>query len=320
MRNLLPADLVTVSGQAVSNYVSYASDALVRAAKRKTPLIITTDSVSDIPKELLKSLDIRVMPYRIYTDKGVFDDGQEADGDVLLRSIREENLNVRSDCPSVSEYEEFFAQQLSCAQHIIHIAMGKRSSGGFANASEAALAFYNVTVIDSGHLSSGMGLMAICAASRIKEEPFITAEEIRQECERIRGSIQTSFMLENTDFLCRSGRLSERMNKLCNAFMIHPKIVMRNSGMGVGALFFGTLRQTRRSYIRKTLRDVHSIDTDMLFITYAGMRQDELEEIRNMVQGIVPFQHVYLQKASPAVSANCGDGTFGLLFMRKRHE
>ena len=317
VRNLLPADLVTGKGAPASSYVSGEA---VRAVKRKIPLLITTDSVSDIPKELLKALDIRVMPYKIYTEKGVFDDGLEADGDVLLRSIREENLSAHSDCPSVEEYEEFFAQQLSCAQHIIHIAMGQRASGGYANAAEAAVAFYNVTVIDSGHLSSGMGLMAIRAAAAVKEEPFVTAEEIREQCENIRNCIQTSFVLEKTDYLCRSGHLTERMNRFCKAFMIHPKIVMRNSGMSVGSLYFGTLRQARRAYIRKSLRDPHSISTDMLFITYAGMRTEEIEEIRNAVLEIVPFEKVYMQKASPAVSANCGDGTFGLIFARTQHE
>ena len=314
--NLLPSDLVKRKGASATTYVS---GELVRAAKRKLPLVITTDSVSDLPKELISQLNIPVLPYHIFTEHGVFDDGLEADSEVLLRAMQDENIKARSDCPSVAEYEDFFAKQLAHAQHIIHISMAKRSSGGFANASEAALAFYNVTVIDSGHLSSGMGFMVLDAATRIKDEPFLTADDVNGECEELRERIQTSFILENTEYLCRSGRLSPRISRFCNAFMIHPTIVMKESRMRVGDIYFGTLKQARRSYIKRTLHTPDTIKTDVLFITYAGMRQEETEEIRDYVQEIVKFDKIYLQKASPAVSANCGSGTFGLIFERKEH-
>ena len=71
---------------------------------------------------------------------------------------------VQSVAPTVENYEEFFAEQLTKAQHVVHIAMAQKVSIGYANALEAAKAFDNVIVIDSGHLSSGMGLMVLQAA------------------------------------------------------------------------------------------------------------------------------------------------------------
>ena len=317
MLNLLPPVLVKRKGTSAASYVSGEP---MRAVKRKLPLIITTDSVADLPHELTESLNIPIMPFKIYTEHGVFDDGLETDGDVLLRAVREENMNARSECPSVEEYEAFFAEQLSRAQNIIHISISKRLSGGFASASEAALAFYNVHVLDSAHLSSGIGLMVLEAVERIKEEPFVTADEVCEECEKLKKQIQTSFVIENTDALRRSGRLSERMSRFCTAFMIHPMLVMRDGNMTVADIFLGSLTQARRSYIKKILRAPESIETDTLFITYAGMRLDEIERIRDYVQEIVRFDKVYLQKASPAISANSGEGTFGLLFKRKHNE
>ena len=311
---VLPEELVKVKGMGAARY---EAGRLVRASKQKVPLLITTDSVSDLPKKLLEELDIPVIPYKVYTDSGVFDDSVETDGDVLIRCMEEESLNVRSEAPSVPDYEEFFAEQLSRAQHIIHISMAKRSSTGFANASEAALAFYNVSVVDSGHLSSGMGLMVLEAVSKMKSEPSAGADELKNSIGAVRERVQTSFLLRDTECLCRSGRLSERMNRLCSAFMIHPVIVMKDSNMKVGRVFFGGLKRARRSYIKRTLRHPGSINRERLFITYAGMRTDEAEEIKEIVGEYVSFDKVYLQKASPAICANCGAGTFGLLFERK---
>ena len=312
--DLLPAEAVKLKGTASAER---GLAELVQAAKRKVPLLITTDSVADLPKELTEELNIRVMPYKVYTDTGVFDDSIETDGDMIIRCMRDENMNARSDCPSVEEYERFFAEQLSQAQHIIHIAMARRSSNGFANASEAALAFYNVSVIDSGHLSSGMGIMALEAARRMKNEPFVSLDELKLWLEKLKEKIQSSFILASTDYLCRSGRLSPRVNRLSKAFMIHPVIVMKNSSMTVGRIFTGNLPKARKAYIRNELSNVSEIDTEVLFITYAGMKQEEIEAVRDEAASVAGFDKIYLQKASPAISANCGEGTFGLLFKRK---
>ena len=70
-------------------------------------------------------------------------------------------------------------------------------------------------------------------------------------------------------------------------------------------------------YIKRALKNKKHIDRSVLFITYAGMKKSEAEAIRDEVQEIVAFEKVYLQKASPAISINCGPGSFGLLFKRR---
>lgn len=310
---LLPAALTSVRDAASSGKLS-GKDVLT---KPKIPLLITTESTADLPRELLQKLHIPVISYKICTEKGVFDDGVEADGDALIRCLQDEDLTVRSECPSVKEYEAFFAKQLSHAKNVLHISTAQNTSGGFANASKASEAFYHVTVIDSGHLSSGMGLLVLDAISIQKAAPLISAEDLRLELEDHVERLQTSFLLEDTEYLCRSGRLSKRLNSICRAFMIHPLIQMHGSAMKVGGAFIGRQKQVRRAYIRRVLRSPETINKDILFITYAGMSQREVEEIRAEVRKYVAFDTVYQQKASPSICANCGAGTFGLLFERK---
>ena len=72
-----------------------------------------------------------------------------------------------------------------------------------------------------------------------------------------------------------------------------------------------------RKYIRRTLKKPARIDNKLLFITHAGMRPEALEEITQMVEKRIKFEQVIYQKASPAISINCGPESFGLLFMEK---
>ncbi len=310
---LLPAELVRAYG---SEKEKYASEEVVREMRKKKPILITTDSICDLPQELISRNSVAVLPYRVYMKGKVFDDGLEARGDVMLRYMEDKGLSARSEAPEVKDYEEFFSEQLTGAQHIIHIAMAKRSSHAYENACEASLSFYNVKVIDSGHLSSGTGLMVLSAMELI-DNGITDEDELSERLDEIREKIQTSFIVDSAEYLNRGGRLSDRIYRICNAFMLHPVIVLKNSSMKVGGIFMGSAEKVRHAYIKKALKDKKDIDRSILFITYAGMKKSELEAIREEVLGIVKFEKVYIQKASPAISINCGPGTFGLLFKRR---
>ena len=314
LSELLPAELLH-AGKEVDEE-KYGSDVILREIRKKTPLLITTDSVSDLPRELVSKLKIPILPYKVYMGEGVFTDGIEAEGEVIVRYMEDSEVVARSEAPEVEDYEAFFSEQLVNAQHIIHIAMGRNSSHGYANACEAALAFYNVKVVDSGHLSSGMGIMALYA-KELSKDASMDPESIVKKLEQKKPRISTSFIVDNTEYLYRAGRLPERVHRICRAFLLHPMIVMKDSAMTVGRIFMGSTDKVRRDYIKAVMRDKSDIDNSVLFITYVGMRKTEVEKIRDMVLDIVPFEKVYFQKASPAISSNSGPGTVGLIFSRR---
>lgn len=282
---------------------------------RKRLLMITTDSVSDLPAQLVEEYRIAVLPYHVLTGGGEFRDGEEIETDGILSYLSGQDKRVHSEEPGVAEYEAFFAEQLTKAQHIIHIAMAKNASKGYEKALEASGSFDNVTVVDSGHLSSGMGLIVLHAAKCAAEG--MSVEGILEEIGRVRLKTKTSFIVGSTAYLARSGRISSKINAICETCMLHPVIVLKKSSMKVGAVRMGTQHVIRRKYIRSALRSRGRIDRSLLFITYAGLDSGELEEIEKQVKEKVAFDKIIYQKASPAISINCGPDSFGLLFMEK---
>lgn len=310
---VLPRDQVHLNNMTEEEF---EKNTVLRETRHKMPIMITTDSVSDLPEELIKRMHIMVLPYHVHTAKGSFLDGIEAESDAVLSYMASEDAQARSECPTVSEYENFFAQCLSRAQNIVHIAMGRKSSEGYRNAVEAAVSFYNVTVVDSGHLSSGMGLMAMYAKEAADSVQSVDDELIGM-IENKKQQIETSFIVDTTEYLKRGGRVSETLNKFCTVFMLHPVFVMRDSRLKTGNIFFGTRDAVRRGYIHWALRHELDIDDSVLFITYVGMKEGELKQIEEEVNSLIRFKKIWFKKASPAVGINCGPGTFGLIFMRK---
>jgi hypothetical protein len=57
------------------------------------------------------------------------------------------------------------------------------------------------------------------------------------------------------------------------------------------------------------------VDKRILFVTYVGLTQKDLDWITGEIKKKMDFDRIYFQKASPAIAVNCGPGTFGLLFM-----
>ena len=215
----------------------------------------------------------------------------------------------------MEDYERFFAEKLTEAQNVIHITMAKHVSEGYANACEAAKSFENVTVLDSGHLSSSMGLVVLYAAALA--EHHVPRTEIVTAVQRIERFISSAFIIDSTHMMCQAGRISKRIQILCDALLLHPVLVLRRSKMVVGSMEMGSFSHMAKKYVKKALQDSRNIDRRILFITYSGMDEEKLQYIQNLVQQVCPFERVYLQKASSAIASNCGPGSFGLLFMRK---
>jgi len=310
--SILPKELVKLSEEASQSEIG--KDILIFEQTQRVSLMVTTDSVCDLPDSLKKELRIAVCPYYIRTDQGRFLDDSELLADEMLAHMAEGKSGF-SQPPDVEDYERFFAQRLAEAQNVVHITMAKHVSAGYRNAMEAAKSFENVTVVDSGHLSSSMGLSVLYAAHMA--ENHATKEEVVAMVKKLRRYISSAFIIDDTNAMCRSGQISRRVKVLCDALLLHPVIVLRKSRMTVRSMELGSFNHVIKGYVRRVLKNARSIDRRILFITYAGMDEKSLEYIQKLVHQYCSFERVYLQKASSAIACNCGSGSFGLLFMKK---
>lgn len=310
--SLLPKELVKLSEDVSQSEIG--KDVLIFERTKRLSLMVTTDSVCDLPESLKREFGISTCPYYVCTEQGRFLDDIELKADELLTFLAEGKSGY-SQPPDVEDYEKFFAEKLTEAQNVIHITMAKHVSGGYDNAVEAAKSFENVTVVDSGHLSSSMGLSVLYAASMA--ERHASKEEIVRTVKSLRNYISSDFVINSTHMMSQVGRVSKRIDVLCDALLLHPIIVLRKSRLAVRGLGVGDFHRVARSYMRRVFRQPRSIDRRILFITYAGMSEKKLQYIQDMVRQYCPFERVCLQRASSAVASNCGAGSFGLLFMRK---
>ena len=314
----LPKELVEVEDNEDSGEILEESMAWMQKRDRKRLITITTESVADIPKSILEKYSIGVIPHRVCTEKGDFDDGEEIESSGLIAFMEKNSTVVKTEVPGVKEHEAFFAEQLEKSRNIVHIAL---SSGversGYFHAVEASKAFDNVTVIDSRHLSSGMGLL-VAEAARLASQGA-SVDDISEKIEKMRDAVETSFVVDNLDYLARADQVGNSVAKVIKSFLFHPVIRMKKGKMGVGGLIFGSREHSWKKYMAQCYKKMTNCDRKYLFITYVGLTKRELDFLKNEVEKRWDFENVIVQKASPSIAVNCGPGTFGLLFVRSEY-
>ena len=312
--NHLPKEIVHITGN--RSEIAEESISWMSGTKKRKSIVVTSESVADLSPELVEKYGIAIIPHKVRTEEGLFKDGKEIETQGVLKYMEDPNHVVLPQGPTVREAEEFFAKQLSVANNVIHISISSKiEHSGYGPALEASKSFDNVFVIDSGHLSSSQGLMAIVAAKMAEEG--LSAEQIVKELEAYKKKIHTSFIVDNLDFLSRAGQVGNGTANIVKSLMGRPVLKLRKGKMGVGITYFGAREQAWKAYISSTLSNASAIDTSILFVTYVGLSKRETDWIREQVEKHVRFDEIYFKQASPAISVNCGPGTFGLLYMEK---
>jgi DegV family protein with EDD domain len=312
--NHLPKEIVHITGN--RSEIAEESISWMSGTKKRKSIVVTSESVADLSPELVEKYGIAIIPHKVRTEEGLFKDGKEIETQGVLKYMEDPNHVVLPQGPTVREAEEFFAKQLSVANNVIHISISSKiEHSGYGPALEASKSFDNVFVIDSGHLSSSQGLMAIVAAKMAEEG--LNAEQIVKELEAYKKKIHTSFIVDNLDFLSRAGQVGNGTANIVKSLMGRPVLKLRKGKMGVGITYFGAREQAWKAYISSTLSNASAIDTGILFVTYVGLSKRETDWIREQVEKHVRFDEIYFKQASPAISVNCGPGTFGLLYMEK---
>ena len=284
---------------------------------QKAPVIITSTSMCDLPYGLVKELRIPLLPFLVHTDESVFKDGEQMAADELIRFLVA-GKHLESAPPDEKVFTEFFAENLRRAHHLIHISLTTSMSEEYKIASEAAKSFDNVTVINSESLSSAQGILVLIAVRLAQQN--VPVEDIVAELEAVKQRLRCSFVIDKTDYMVRNGRISRRVHRLAKALNLHPSLMMREDKATIGGVWAGSTRHAYRRYIRKALPVDIIPDSDIVFITYADVPAETLYWIKDEISRIAFFENVVFVQASAAISANCGPGSFGILYFIKSNK
>jgi DegV family protein with EDD domain len=276
---------------------------------------ITADSTCDLPKALLESYDIAVIPLYVLKAGTSYRDGVDIAPADIFRYVEETGDFCTTAAVNTYDYVSFFKQFSNRYDAVIHISLGSGFSLSHTNATAAARLFHNVTVIDSKNLSSGQGLVVLAAARMASAGS--DAVTITERLADVIDRVETSFLLERLDYIFKGGRCSLATALGADILHLNTCVEVKNGKMQVTKKYRGAFAGCADAYVRDRLGGRQDLNTEQIFITHPAAPREAVEAARTAIRQTAVFDEITETQAGCTISCHCGPKTLGILFLRR---
>lgn len=186
-------------------------------------IALITDTTSDLPEDILKEFDIKVLSFRI-----IYKDREYKDRIDITPQQVYDNLSIEvptSSMPSTGDMEELFTTlENEGYTHVIAVVLSSGLSGiynGIKVVSESHLAL-TTHICDSQSISLGEGALVHECAKLIKSG--ISFDEIVKSIPFIKKRIHLFFVVGTLEYLKRGGRIGKVSGTIAELLNIKPII------------------------------------------------------------------------------------------------
>lgn len=278
-------------------------------------VVITSDSTTDLSKELRERYNVTVMPLKITLGDKAYTDGVDINPDDIYAHHDKTGELPKTAATNVGDCIDFFKPFCEAGKTVIHFTISSEMSSTYNNACIAAEEVGNVYVIDTKNLSTGGGLLVVAAAEMIANG--LSAEETVQKTRALVPCVDASFVIDSLEYLYKGGRCSALAVLGANLLKLKPCIQVKEGKMDVAKKYRGKFSEVAKQYVSEKISDYSDIDLDRVFVTHAGCDPELMNEFVELVKSKAPFKEVFLTRAGCTVSSHCGANTLGVLFIRK---
>ena len=183
-----------------------------------TKIKIVTDSSVTIEPELVKQLDITVVPLSVMIDNVVYSDADLKEEGKFLQLMQESKNLPKTSQPPVGVFAEVFEELSKDGSQILAIHMSHALSGTVEAARQgASLSTADVTVIDSSFTDQALKFQVVEAAKLAQEGKDM--EEILTRVEAVKNNTELYIGVSTLENLVKGGRIG-RVTGLLSSWAI----------------------------------------------------------------------------------------------------
>ena len=278
-------------------------------------IVLSSDSVCDLNEELISRHSVVIMPLLVGLGETYYQDGVDITPADIYAYVSANKVLPKTAARGVADYIDYFTKLSEGGKSVIHFAISSDMSSSYQNASIAASEVGEmIHVIDSRNLSTGIGLQVLKAADMAAAGK--SADEICDEMARIADKVDASFILDTLAFLRAGGRCSSVAALSATVLNIKPCIVVDNGKMHASKKYMGSLGKALQKYAADRLSGV-TVDRTRVFVTHTEMDPATVQSVKDIVAATGLFDEILETTAGCTVSAHCGPGCLGVLFIHE---
>jgi DegV family protein with EDD domain len=221
-------------------------------------LHIFTDSLTTLPNDLIKQLNIGIVPvYVVFSNTEIYKHTVDIQTGNILGLVMETGKVPGIAAPTVEDLVQLFRVSLSKNDHVLFISMSAEVSSTYRNAEAAAKHFPNgqVTVIDSTHFSTGTAMMILQASRLSKAAKKINI--LRRRLEEYRVNIKEELLLDKIQLIKPSGNIYGLSNRIISPLKLRPQLDVKT----------GCIRNALKNERNPIKMQEDNIDRDLIVIS-----------------------------------------------------
>nr|WP_300005001.1 DegV family protein [Tissierella sp.] len=280
---------------------------------RKNEIAIITDSIADLPSELMDKHQIHLIPLNIiiegtnYLDKVTVSSSTFYD---LMDSLEE---YPSSSQPTLKEAEKVLSEISDHYKSILVVTVSSKMSGTYEvlkKASENLRAKgVQIEVIDSKLNSGGEGLVVLKAAEEIERGKSFSevAASVREYIEKTKIFVSVPTL----KYMLKSGRIGKAQALAANMVNLKPVVSIDENGDGIIiGKAFSEKGNTKK--IEELVKDIMKTGTIDKYALVHANRDEKVEEFKKYYTDLIGKEPEYIMQISTIVAMNAGIGSVAI--------
>ena len=273
---------------------------------------ILTDSTNDLPLDVIKKLDIEVIPLYVNFGDESLKDGVDIKTEELYKRVSSNGVLPKTAAITIGDFETVFKKYLDMGYELVYTGISGAMSSTLNN---ARIAIENLDAqdkayaIDSKNLSTGIGLLLFKACK--DRDLGLNAREIAANIEKNTDYVLSQFAIEQMEYLHKGGRCSGVARFAATVLRIKPIIEVRGGKMDVQAKPIGKIKVALDRMLKQLISDKDRLDKDHIIVTHSMAD----ESAKYLIAKIKEEFKDYSTIAGGVIASHCGPGTIGILYM-----
>jgi len=272
---------------------------------------VVTDSVSDIPDDMLSRLKIGFVPVTVRFGIEQFKDRVEMSVRDFLRRLRTSTQVAKTSQPSPGEFATAFREAAAGGHSVVSIQPSANLSGTYQAACVARDVLVrqglDIEVVDSRSGSMGQGWAAIEAARAALEG--CTKAEVLSRVARVVSRVKLLITVDTLDYIHRNGRIGRAQALLGSLLHIKPILTLTDGELDAVDKVPGAER-----VLGRLLHHLQRMVPEGARVRCAVMHADAAERAQQLAEALKRLFDVcelLITETGPAIAANVGPGAYG---------
>ena len=273
-----------------------------------TKIKIVTDSSVTIEPELVKQLDITVVPLSVMIDNVVYSDDDLKEEGKFLHLMQEAKNLPKTSQPPVGVFAEVFEDLCKDGSQILAIHMSHALSGTVEAARQgASLSTADVTVIDSSFTDQALKFQVVEAAKLAQEGKEL--EEILSHVEEVKKHTELYIGVSTLENLVKGGRIG-RVTGLLSS-LLNIRVVMQMKDHELQPMVKGRGAKTFKKWLDELITLLSDRSVAEIGISYSGS-SDWAKEMKDNLQPYVEKPISVLETGS-IIQTHTGENAWAVL-------